>query len=544
MKRRLSAVCLALLIGAAVHDPAFAQPVPSGGPGGDHAPGEYPTTVTAANVNNTLPPGTTLGGAGSDNIKTVIQSSGPIPWTSSRHNEGDIALSIGPRLPNDPSFYPPDAFVNSRAAGDEDNTTQAWRVNQNAGALLASVRHNGVNNGDTVTYLGNTGAVGITHGIAYFNQTGAAGRGYRLSDGVYSDGGAGTSDLQLGVAGFDDGKGEAVFSTAVAYFPYEQGWQGAWVNGGDNGAATLASGTPGLDASAVTWTSGIAQVNLPSVNSATDGMLFVAPTHDNNRTNIAAAFPNAGGWSVAVREDENADVSGASTLGAGDNQFQFLYVPYTASNLIGGHIAENGSAIHEEGGNQFTLIRTAAGAYQLTVFEADLTTKRTENDGMLILSVAGTIGDPALADRTYLSYEYDSANQQFVIESRQTTLGPPSENIFGDNLALTDTNFYFAWVDFEAGKTIGLAGIPGDFDSNQQVNGDDLTIWRDSFGVDSDGDADDDGDSDGNDFLVWQQNLGMGVPSVGAAASIPEPGAAFLMILGAAALAAVRKRLG
>jgi hypothetical protein len=293
-----------------------------------------------------------------------------------------------------------------------------------------------------------------------------------------------------------------------------------------------------LDPSTVTWTAGIAQVTLPGVDSATDGMLFVAPTHDGNLTNIAAAFPNAGGWSVAVREDENADVTGATTLGGGDNQFQFLYVPYTATNLIGGHITENGTSIHEEGGDQFTLARTGAGTYELTVFESDLTTKRTENDGMLIMSVAGTIdGNPTLADRTYLSYQYDSANQKFVIQSRQTTFGPPSENIFGDNLALTDTDFYFAWVDFEAGKTIGLAGAPGDFDNDGDVDGTDLGIWEQSYAMDPDGDADGDGDTDGNDFLVWQQNV-TAAPAVGAVASIPEPGAALLMVFGAAALAA------
>ncbi len=164
---------------------------------------------------------------------------------------------------------------------------------------------------------------------------------------------------------------------------------------------------------------------------------------------------------------------------------------------------------------------------------------------MLVLSVAGTIsGNPNLADRTYLSYEYDSANKKFIIESR-ATMGPgPSENIFGDELRLTDSDFYFAWVDFEASKTLALPGIPGDFDDNQMVNGDGLTIWRDSFAIDGDGDADNDGDSDGNDFLVWQQNLGTGVPVAPVAGAVPEPSGALLMIFGAAALAVACKRIG
>jgi hypothetical protein len=540
MNKRLGVVCGTLFGGLSLLGTAAAQPIPTGGPGGDHAPGQYPTTVTAANVNAALQPGGTLGGAGSDDIRLSFPSAGPVLWTSSRFNEGDIALSIGPRLPADPSFYPPNAFLNY-AAGDADNTTQAWRVNQRTGALLASVRHNGVNNGDSV----GAGPVGVTRGVAYFNQTGAQGVGYRMNDGVYSNGGEGTTDLQLGFAGPDDGLGEAVFNTAVAYFPYEQGWLGAWVLPGSFEPGQFGSGSPGLEPTAVEWVSDLARVTLPGVNSATDGMLFVASTDDSNATNITAAMPSSGGWLVASREDSSTDATGQDVLTSLDgNDFQFLYVPYTASNLIGGHIAGNGTAIHEEGGDQFSLTRTAAGTYELTVFESDLTTKRTESDGILILSVAGAMpSDPSLPDRTYLSYQYDAANQKFVIQSRETLAGPPSDNVFGSNLALRDTDFYFAWVDFEAGKTIGLAGAPGDFDNDGDVDGADLDVWEQSFAVDVDADADGDGDSDGNDFLVWQQNF-TGAPATGAASAIPEPAAAMLALFGGAALAAARKRVG
>jgi hypothetical protein len=128
-------------------------------------------------------------------------------------------------------------------------------------------------------------------------------------------------------------------------------------------------------------------------------------------------------------------------------------------------------------------------------------------------------------------------------EAGRTTFGPPTENILGDNLALTDTDFYFAWVDFEAGKTIGLTGMPGDFDNDGDVDGTDLGIWEQSYAMDPDGDADADGDTDGNDFLIWQQKV-TGVSAVGAVASIPEPDAALLMLFGATASAAARKWVG
>jgi hypothetical protein len=40
------------------------------------------------------------------------------------------------------------------------------------------------------------------------------------------------------------------------------------------------------------------------------------------------------------------------------------------------------------------------------------------------------------------------------------------------------------------------------------VDGSDLTVWKNAFGVNANGDADGDGDSDGADFLAWQRTLG------------------------------------
>jgi hypothetical protein len=70
------------------------------------------------------------------------------------------------------------------------------------------------------------------------------------------------------------------------------------------------------------------------------------------------------------------------------------------------------------------------------------------------------------------------------------------------------------------------AAIPGDFDGDQDVDGDDLTIWTAYFGSTAagplSGDADGDADVDGNDFLVWQQSISTAQENV-AGAAIPEP---------------------
>lgn len=72
--------------------------------------------------------------------------------------------------------------------------------------------------------------------------------------------------------------------------------------------------------------------------------------------------------------------------------------------------------------------------------------------------------------------------------------------------------------------------ISGDFDGDNDVDGDDLTIWESAYAVNDSGDADGDGDSDGDDFLIWQRNYGAGVLS--AATAVPEPGAGLLAMIG------------
>jgi hypothetical protein len=73
---------------------------------------------------------------------------------------------------------------------------------------------------------------------------------------------------------------------------------------------------------------------------------------------------------------------------------------------------------------------------------------------------------------------------------------------------------------------IPLAPVPGDFDSDGDVDGTDFVAWQTNFPKTSGatlamGDADGDGDVDGADFVIWQTNFptaaGIGVSSV------PEP---------------------
>jgi hypothetical protein len=76
-----------------------------------------------------------------------------------------------------------------------------------------------------------------------------------------------------------------------------------------------------------------------------------------------------------------------------------------------------------------------------------------------------------------------------------------------------------------------VAGLPGDFDLDHDVDGNDLIEWRSAFARTDVGDADDDGDSDGADFLIWQRQFGM-VASSATIVGVPEPGSSVLFLAG------------
>ena len=68
-----------------------------------------------------------------------------------------------------------------------------------------------------------------------------------------------------------------------------------------------------------------------------------------------------------------------------------------------------------------------------------------------------------------------------------------------------------------------------DFDVDGDVDGDDFLVWQAGFNADDRGDANGDGVTDGDDFLIWQSQLGPG--SGRASGAVPEPAAAWLMMI-------------
>jgi hypothetical protein len=79
--------------------------------------------------------------------------------------------------------------------------------------------------------------------------------------------------------------------------------------------------------------------------------------------------------------------------------------------------------------------------------------------------------------------------------------------------------------------------IPGDFNADGSVDGQDFVVWQMNFPKASNagvgqGDADGDGDVDGADFVVWQTNFPFPAPGAGAS-PVPEPATWMLALLGA-----------
>jgi hypothetical protein len=110
-----------------------------------------------------------------------------------------------------------------------------------------------------------------------------------------------------------------------------------------------------------------------------------------------------------------------------------------------------------------------------------------------------------------------------------------------------------AWdVDYDSQSvTLQVVAGPGggtaDFDGDGDVDGADLTRWRNNFGAagsatNAQGDADGDADVDGSDFLNWQRQVGTTPPAAAAAAAIPEPAAASMLLAVAIASFAARRR--
>ena len=142
---------------------------------------------------------------------------------------------------------------------------------------------------------------------------------------------------------------------------------------------------------------------------------------------------------------------------------------------------------------------------------------------MMVAAMTGSgAGDQAWLDALY----------QRVYETHNTG------DYYGD--AVTLQSLLVATGNFWDPTAVLTESLPGDFNGDGRIDHADLSQWKLDFGVSGRSDGDGDSDTDGNDFLIWQRNLGRGVPAVAGATSVPEPSA--IVLLSAAALALVLMR--
>lgn len=147
---------------------------------------------------------------------------------------------------------------------------------------------------------------------------------------------------------------------------------------------------------------------------------------------------------------------------------------------------------------------------------------------------AGQIGDEAIAnmlqhiennDDVWLGWTWWAAgpwwgDYQFTLEPSNLASGNPI-----DRPALATLTPFLAATPPSI--------VPGDYNADGEVDGNDLVVWRQQFGqaaanLAADGDAS--GRVDGGDFLYWQRSLGL--PSAASSGvATPEPSGATLSLL-------------
>jgi hypothetical protein len=187
------------------------------------------------------------------------------------------------------------------------------------------------------------------------------------------------------------------------------------------------------------------KVSLPGVNTKTSGIL-VAQAH-GNVDQYAVATPSSDGsnWNILTFNNETTPTN---------NAINWLYLPYTANNLVAGRVAADGTVLSSTGvgtnPGQFTLTRQSDGAYLLTV------AGKTPADGTLLLTPEGSgVDDNSLV--------YEASGNSFLITG--VDFVTMAERAASTTPSAQDTPFTFAFIDYNTpptlpGSTAGSGIVP------------------------------------------------------------------------------------
>ena len=285
------------------------------------------------------------------------------------------------------------------------------------------------NEGDVSILVGGTRGINIRDGILLASVTETVRDGIHASVEVgrnsFSDGSQTLSIMQAGFSPDTPGINEVNFDTAVAWFPFSLGWIGAHVDG--DGSLQEARGV--VQSMITTVDLGRHTLDL-GVNSETDGMLFTVGGENEDNIVPTGVLAGGSGWDIRV-QDNGYDFATLGNAGEDDN-FSFLYLPYSTSGLIGGRYSGI-SDVHYQSVGSFTMTRVLAGRYRLSI------PGESPQTGMLLLTVSYVANKSGIfaPDDNVLSYEDDVGD--FIIESRDLP-----------NLGLQDTEFVWAFIPWQA----------------------------------------------------------------------------------------------
>lgn len=276
-------------------------------------------------------------------------------------------------------------------------------------------------------------------------------------------------------------------------------------------------------------------VNLPGVNSLTDGVLIAAP-HENG-DNFASAEPKADGSGWEVRVFDNTHDAFV------DNRIEpdlvnWIYLPYDTENLTAGLVEADGTIVSSSPGEgtDWTLVKEddAFGFAQYRLSFTD--TDKNPEAGMLLLVGTGDYdGTEDGTENQDNSLLYETDGNDFLIRG----IDHVSDTQIGAFVDFQETAFMFAYIDFVNAPVAPVLGLPGDFNGDGIVDAADYTVWRDNFGAGDESALNGNGDGiagvDGLDYILWKQNFGATLGFGASTASVPEPATAVIVLLVAVA---------
>ena len=252
--------------------------------------------------------------------------------------------------------------------------------------------------------------------------------------------------------------GEMAVDTAMAWFPFSDGWIGGHVNRdgavitGGVGSTCLPAALPTVAGTYSGHAGSYYELKVPGIDPYS-GMLFVIASSTDpaaaEQAQIASTMPLDLGWGVSVMNNRNALAGDAYP-----SEFSFLYMPFDTEGLIGGIIGKSGAKDPE--GRTF-------GDFSIDEFEVHETGKyilrvagHRPSDGMLLLSVfdATPSSPDSFPQNNYLTYEASPDGQSFVIWAHDV-------NREASSIGFEDTQFAFAFVPIIVPEptTVALLGL-------------------------------------------------------------------------------------